>query len=508
MTAGSADRRPVLVGVGQLVQRDGPLEEALSALEMSVAVAQRAASDAGGGRRLLERVDTLVMLNSFGRGPGNPVRPLAEKLGAYPCRELITEAGGQIGVTAANAAAKWILRGKAEVVLLIGANDLRTRLRARRAGVTLPCSASGPGEPECLGELRPGHSKLEARYGLDTPSRIYPLFENALRARRGLEVEQHTRRMAHLFSRFSEVAARNPYAWFPTARSPEEIATATPQNRMICFPYTKYLNAILHTDQAAALLLCSADAAQALGVPQDRWVYWWGGAQAQEEAWFASERPDLSRCPAMLDAHQATLERAGLGIEDVDLLDFYSCFPVAVELAAEQLGLAETDPRGFTVTGGLPYAGGPASAYCLHSLASMAEKLRLRPGSQGFLTGNGWYLTKHAASLWSSAPPQAALLENREPATPASLRRGLARAPVAIDPEPTGTGRVEAYTVVYDRGGAPVRGILLGRCGENQRFLAWAPQERDVLESLTTAEGVGRPGRLSQKDGTTRFDPC
>jgi len=475
---------------------------------MCETVARCAAEDARGARLLLGRIDTLVLLNSFARGPGNPVRPLAQKLGAYPCREFITEAGGQIGVTAVNAAAEWIQQGRAEVVLVAGANDMRTRLRARRASFAIPTRPSGSGTPECLGERRAGHSEQEAQHGLDCPPVIYPLFENALRARRGLAPEVHLRRVAHLFSRFSEVAARNPYAWFPTARSAEEIATPSAQNRMICFPYTKYLNAVLHTDQAAALLLCSVDSAQALGVPRDRWVYWWGGAQAQEEAWFASERPVFSRSPAMLAAHLATLERARTRIEAVDFLDFYSCFPVAVELAAEQLGLAENDPRGFTVTGGLPYAGGPASAYCLHSIATMAEKLRQRPGSKGFVTGNGWYLTKHAASLWSTVRPTADVLTARPGPKAASVRRGLARAAVAIDPEPRGKGRVETYTVVYDREGAPVRGILLGRTEENLRFLAQAPQDRDVLESLTVAEGVGRLGRLSQVNDSTRFDPC
>src|SRR5262249_46920327 len=128
----------------------------------------------------------------------------------------------------------------------------------------------------------------------------------------------------------------------------------------------------------------------------------WGGAESQEEAWFASERPSFVRCPSMLDAHRGALENAGVDIGQIDKIDFYSCFPVAVEMAAEPLGLFLRAPTGFTMTAGRPSPGGPASAYTLHSLASMADRLREKGNSKGFVTGNGWYLTKHAASVWST----------------------------------------------------------------------------------------------------------
>jgi acetyl-CoA C-acetyltransferase len=274
---------------------------------------------------------------------------------------------------------------------------------------------------------------------------------------------------------------------------------------MIAYPYTKYLNAVLMTDQAAALLMTSVATARSLGIPEDRWIYWWGGAHTQEEAWFASERPNLAQCPAMLDASLGALQNAGVTIDEVDLIDFYSCFPVAVELAAAQLGLEEDDPRGFTVTGGLPYAGGPASAYCLHSIAALAERLRERPGAKGLATGNGWYLTKHAASVWSSEPkpgdPPSAQL-------PASLpAANMARTPVAVDPGARGRASIETYTVLYDREGAPARGIVLGRTEQGRRFLANTPRDRDLLEAFVSVEEVGRAGVVGERDGLVCFEP-
>lgn len=50
---------------------------------------------------------------------------------------------------------------------------------------------------------------------------------------------------------------------------------------------------------------------------------------------------------------------AGRQLPDHSLryLDLYSCFPCVVQIAADVLGMAHDDPRGFTVTGGLPFYG-------------------------------------------------------------------------------------------------------------------------------------------------------
>ena len=382
---------------------------------------------------------------------------------------------------------------------------MRTLAKAQQQGVELNWTVGGTGEPELVGVLQPGNSELEARYGMASPPDIYPIFENALRAARGLDLETHRRRMGELFSRFTQVAADNPNAWFPIFRSPEEIVTPAPANRMIAFPYTKYLNAILNTDQAAGMLMLSVEAARSLGIPEDRWLYWWGGAHSQEEAWWPSERPDFAQCPAMLDASAGALQNAGVSIDDVDRIDFYSCFPIAVEMAARQLGLEEDDPRGFTVTGGLPYGGGPASAYCLHSLASMTDLLRDDPGSKGLVTGNGWYLTKHSASVWSTEPKPGGLPSAELPARRPSDT--LERAPAPVVEDAQGKGVIEAYTVLYARDGKPERGIVLGRTGDGKRFLANTPADVSLLEEFVSIEEIGREGKITQQDGMTIFEP-
>jgi acetyl-CoA C-acetyltransferase len=376
---------------------------------------------------------------------------------------------------------------------------IRTLRSARAKGVQLPIPTGGAGRPTAITETKPGHSPREERYGLMVPVTIYPLFENALRARRGLDLDEHRRRMGALMEPFTRVAAANPHAWFPVARSADELTKVTAENRMIAFPYPKYLNAVIETDQAAAVLLASEEAADRLGVPQARRVHWWGGGAAVEAPWFATERPSFSHSPSLRTAAAAALAEAGVGASDLEHLDLYSCFPVAVELACEALGIAEDDPRGLTVTGGLPYAGGPGNDYCLHALAALAERVRVRGGA-ALATGNGWYLTKHSATVLGSGT-------RPERAAPPPAAPPPAAAPVVFAEEAEGDGTLETYTVLHDRAGAPERGVAVGRLGDGRRFLAEVAGDRAALEDFVAREQVGRRGRLVHRDGRNRFEP-
>ena len=501
----SDDRTPVLVGTGQFVERDAEVRAATEPLRMLETCARRAAEDARAGDALLRSIDTCVVLSVVGWAARNPAQVTAEALGSSPRRTYTTDTGGEIGVTATNVVAEQIAKGEARIAFVGGANNMRTLMKAHSAGIELDWTVGGTSDPERIGVATDSVTELEKRYGMVDPPNIYPMFENAMRASRGLDLETHRKSMGDLFTRFTEVAAANPYAWFPTVRSADELTTVTPQNRMIAFPYPKYLNAVLLTDQAAGYFLMSVEAARSLGIPRDRWVYWWGGSKTQEEAWYASTRPDFAECPAMLDAQTAALGNAGVTVDDIDRFDLYSCFPVAVEMALKNLNVSEDDSRGFTVTGGLPYAGGPASAYTLHSIATMADRLRDAPGQKGLVTGNGWYLTKHAASVWSTEPKGGDLPTAEMPAERPSSR--MRTTPLVVHEDCSGGGTIEAYTVTYDREGAPERGIVLGRSDDGKRFIANTPGDREVLAGLVATEGIGREGSLSVADGAQVFTP-
>jgi acetyl-CoA C-acetyltransferase len=493
------DMRAVLVGGGQAVQRDVELATSLGPVELMAKTARDAAEDAGVGARVFPLLDAVAVVDVPAWRPRNAPRLLAEALGARPSLELVTALGGESPLLLVNHLAGEIAAGRVRAALLAGSNNIRGFQRARRAGQRVQWPSGGEGEPTKLGIDKTGSSEREQRYGLTTPPMIYPLFENALRAHRGLDLETHRARMGALMHRFTAVAASNPYAWFPVERSAEALTTPGPDNRMVAFPYPKYLNAVLETDQSAAVLLLSASVARQLGIPDSRFVHWWGGSSAIEEAWFPTERPSFSASDALRSAAMRALAQAGTSLGELAAFDLYSCFPVAVEMACEMLGLDESDPRGFTVTGGLPYFGGPGNNYSLHAVVSMAERLRSAPGARGLVTGNGWYLTTHSACVLASVPRESGAAPSEAPAFPSAGK------PIEAQEEANGRGRVETYTVVFARDGAPERGIVVGRLGSGARFLANTPADRASLEDLLTHEGVGRTGRVAFEDGRNVF---
>jgi acetyl-CoA C-acetyltransferase len=503
VTAGrDPSRTPVLIGVGQRSDRQPDLSSGTTPIDLVVDVAHAARTDAGMSD--FAAVDTIAMVPVGYWQAKNQPAALAARLGAEPPSLVVTANGGEIGVRAINRLAQRIVDGESRLALIAGGNQMRTIELAHRRGQSVRWDEDAPGTPEQFGARRDGTSPLEDAAGLALPPHIYPLFENALRHHHGRDLHQHMGMVGDMFARFTQVAAANPHAWFPTARSAEELINPSADNRMVSFPYTKYLNAILNTDQAASLLIASAEQARAMGVPKERWIHWWGGNHAQEQAWFPSTRPDFAATPSMLDSHAGALANAGCTMDDIDLIDFYSCFPSAVEMACRMLGLEIDDPRGFTVTGGLPYAGGPGSAYTLHSLATMALRLREQPDARGLVTGNGMYLTKHAASVWSARPFTGEELRSTNDAQRSAAFDTTPREPVARE----GRGTVQTFTVVHARDGEPERGIVLGRYEDGARFLANTPPDPELLRAIEAGDFIGTTGRVAPAEGPCRFDPA
>jgi len=461
-----------------------------------------AVKDSGGFP--LSAVDTVASIPFHDWQTVNQPGALAAELKIPDAHAVKLPHGGESGVMGMNWLAQRIVDGKSSVAILTGANLKRSIELAARRGETLSWADESEGTPESLGSLPKGTSDLEDAAGMNWPPFIYPIFENALRHHYGRSLDEHMQVIGRMFSRFTEVAAANPHAWFPTVRSADELITVTPQNRMVGYPYPKYLNAILNTNQTATLVLMSAEQAQSFGIPEERWVHWWGGNRSQEKAWFPSTRDDFATTPSMLDSHLGALANAGIGIDDVGLIDFYSCFPAAVEMAVKMLGMDVDDPRNFTVTGGLPYAGGPGSSYTLHAMATMVSRLREQPDAVGLVTGNGYYFTKAAANVWSARPFAGEQL--------ASERSGPKPSDgMAVDPvEPvlrSGRGTIEAYTVIHGRSGDPECGIVLGRLEDGARFLANTPTEVDLMNDFTSREQIGASGSVVAGDGVPVYHP-
>ena len=516
---------PVVVGVGQVTNRPSPggvgaLAERPEPIGLMVDAVRAAIEDCDGarpggaapaGHALAGRTRSLRVTNPLSWHYVNPGVLVVEALGIEPDQLMVTTTGGNNPQSLVNATALAIGRGDLDVAVIVGADCVYTQTAARRHPdrPVLPWTVQ-PGDtepPVVFGTDRRGTTDAEEARGLDLPIHVFPLFENALRAEAGRTLGEHRDHLGAFWSRFSEVAATNPYAWLTEARTPEEVITVTEDNRMIAYPYTKLLTTNMQVDQGAAVIMCSAAAAEAAGVPRDRWVFPRAGADANDH-WFLSHRADFHSSPAIRLAGASALSLTGVAIDDVARLDLYSCFPSAVEIAAAELGVSDHDPdRALTVTGGLTFGGGPGNNYGTHAVASMVATLRSDPGSLGLVTGVGSYMTKHSVGIYGTEPgpaqgdgaiglPDRTVVESAGGFSWADPQVGVGSLPqCSPDADAQGEVTVETYSVSYTRDGAPERAVVACRTPDGKR--AWANvTDADHLAVLVTEEGCGRLGTL------------
>ncbi len=457
-------RTPVLIGYGQVNHRDeiDPEARSVEPVDLMAAAARQAADP-----RVIEAVDSIRVVNILSAHYRDPGLLLGQRIGAADFTTVYSPIGGNVPQSLVNQACLDIQRGRTGVVLLAGAETWRTRRGLRAKGSKLRWTVQDESVPmaEVSGDDVPMAGEAEVRIQLDRPAYVYPLFEQALRIASGESIEDHRKRVGELWARFNAVAVDNPHAWIRTPMTAGEICRPGPQNRIISWPYTKLMNSNNMVDQGAALVLTSVEQAKRLQVPAERWIYPHAGTDAHDTPAIA-ERDELHRSTAIRIAGARALELAGLGIDDVDYVDLYSCFPSAVQVAAAELGLGIDDAaRPLTVTGGLTFAGGPWSNYVMHSIATMAELLVANPGRRGLITANGGYLTKHSFGVYGTEPPDEFRWEDVQP---------------AVDREPTrdglvqweGVGTIEAWTTPFNREGQPEKVFLAARTPNGARTLA------------------------------------
>lgn len=519
------DSLPIIVGVGEhsLPSFDPSIPSA--PVDLAAEAARRAAADTGCAAEVLADIDTVAFIRLFvdigGWSPQpfgkstKPPRSLAQRLGIDPAHAVYSKIGGNAPQILLNEYAEKIVAGECRTLLLAGGEAQRSSDEAEKQGISLDWNEDPPGECIVLGDDDEQISALismsEIVHGLDLPAASYALFENALRARRGATVAAHRASMARLMARLAAVAAHNPHAAFGKrhGHSAAELAAVTPDNRWIAHPFTRRMVADNRVDQAAALILTSVGNARRLGIPEDRWIYLRGCGDANDRL-RAIDHVHYDAAPAIGVAARRALAMAGLGVDELDFFDLYSCFPVAVELACQELGLAEDDPRDLTVTGGLPYFGGPLNAYSLHAIAETVARLR-RDGLAGerhaLVTANGGLLSKQSVGIYSIVP---APHEWRRIDPAVDQARLDAELPPRIEEQPSGRGSIETYTVICQRG-EPARGVIVGRLvADNARFLANTPADRpDILAWLMAGQPgpLGVEGVVSSADGLNTFIP-
>jgi acetyl-CoA C-acetyltransferase len=482
-------RTPVLVGYGQVNQREE--NPAVEPIDLMVEAAR-----AGADPRVLEAADSVRVVSLLSWRYRDPGLLLAQRLRAPQAATRYTGVGGNTPQSLVNEACVDIQSGHADVVLIAGAEVWRTRTRMRAAGAKANWTSQDESVPMAPGadEGVPMAGPAEIKINLDRPAYVYPMFEQALRISAGESADDHRRRIGELWARFSDVAAANRYAWSRDAVPAERIWRPAPDNRMISWPYTKLMNSNNMVDQAAVLVLASAEKAEYLQIPRDRWIFPYSGTDSHD-TYAIGERAEFHTSPAIRIAGRRALELADMSVDDVDLVDLYSCFPSAVQVAANELGLPTDDPnRPLTVTGGLTFAGGPWNNYVTHSIATIAAKLAAAPGTRGLITANGGYLTKHSFGVYGAEPPRH---EFRWENVQSEVDREPTRTALV---DWSGTGTVETWTTPFSRDGSPEKAFLAVRTPDDARVLAVI---RDASEAeATVREDIAGAKVQVNADGT------
>ena len=486
----SPDRIPVIVGVGEIVDRPKEIADGLEPLTLLEQALKRAEQDAGA--KLLHELGSLDVVNFLSWRYRDPERLLAERLGVRPTHCYYGPVGGESPIRYIHEAAQRIARGECSVAAVCGAEAQSTATKAERAGVTLPWTPFAHDVPEPkrgAAFQRP----LAVKLGVFRPVSVYPFYEVASSAHWGQTPREALAESGTLWSRYSDAAAHNPNAWLKRHFAPEEITTPSADNRPIAWPYTKLMVANPTVNMGGALLLTSLAKARAAGIAEERLIYPHGGASAEEPRDYLI-RDQFRESHPQNAVLNAVMDMVGGDGRAFNAIELYICFPCVPKMARRTLKLGpDVKP---TVTGGLTFFGAPLNTYMTHAACAMVRKMREGAGL-GLLYGQGGFVTKHHALVLSRQAPREAL--SQETSVQAVADRNKGAVPEFVEMA-SGKGKVESFTALYGRNGEIEHGVVMLRTEAGRRTLARVPaQETATLAQLMNMDRtpVGSVGEIA-----------
>jgi acetyl-CoA C-acetyltransferase len=465
MASLNEDRIPVIVGIGEIVDRPKEIAEGLEPLTLLEQALKRAEADSGA--KLLGEIGSLDVVNFLSWRYRDPEQQLARRLGIAPAHCYYGPVGGESPIRYLHEAAQRIARGECSVAAVCGAEAQSTATKAERAGITPPWTpfAHDVEEPKRGAAFQ---KPLAVKLGVFRPITVYPLYESATSAHWGQSPREALAESGALWSTYSKVASDNPSSWLKKRFSSDEITTPTADNRLIAWPYTKLMVANPTVNMGAAVLLTSLAKARAAGIAETRLIYPTGGASAEEPRDYLL-RDQFYESHPQNAALQAAMDLAGADGKTFDALELYSCFPCVPKMARRTLGLGpDVQP---TVTGGLTFFGAPLNTYMTHAACAMVRTMR-RGARLGLLYGQGGFVTKHHALVLSREAPREAL---RQDTSVQAISDAHKRAVPEFVTESAGKGAVESFTVIYRPNGAIEHGVVMLRTEQDARTLARVP---------------------------------
>lgn len=485
-------RTPVIAGIGQVANKDN--ERIVHPMELLEAAARLALDDAG---IPAHRVGAVLATPLSVYSPDDPSLMLAERLDLPPGLRKVTGYTGAAPQHLIAQACQAIMAGEMDAVLIVGGIADASVRRAVRAGVAPPApptSRWSQGSGPMLDGLKDSRHLYYAHVpemaaGAGMPSAYFALVESALE--QGMAPVVHRESLGRLLAPFTAAAAKRPdLAWFPAARTAGEIGSPTAQNRLVAEPYTKLMCSFPTVDLAGALVIAAArddtDAVRPLTIVRG------------SEAVSPSGRPVFHRSAALENIVEVAQAASGIDVYDIDAFDLYSCFPAAVKVASNALGLGPDDPRPRTASGGLPYFGGPGASYSIHGIACLVEDLRQNPGLLGGAVSLGGMLTDFAFGIYASA------------GGPCEIRDLGKHTEHAVETVATAEGiaTVDASTVLHDAGTGPVAAPIIATLPDGTRTGAKAADPALPAALSGQPSLIGREVKLTtDADGHVTYLP-
>lgn len=502
-------KKVVIVGVGEVVEQvPNDLETASSPLDLMEAAVKAALNDSG-SKSLKSEIDTIAAVRTFSESgaqlrspfgdPANLPRAICKRAGIDPKHAIYSCSGGQVPQQLVNEFAAKVSEGERDVVLLVGGEALANQkaLKKAKTKANWRDDTDGSSErrhPEITNMFDIAHLQNEF---LHIPS-AYTVMEHARRKKLGLSSEDYARKCGQLFESIAKTASIHPNAMFKNALNAKQITTLSEDNNSVTDAYPRAMTAKDGVNQAAAIILMSEDKARDLGIDENKWVYAISGSDAEDVT--LPYREDLGRSVAMDAAYEGALSAANLGVQDIHCFDIYSCFPVAVFAACDALGIGYDDPRGLTVTGGLPFFGGPGNNYSMHGIVNVVKKLRTTEKGYGMVGANGGFITKHCIGIYSKMPGNWLMADKSALAAKVASQ---AKPNVAYFAD--GRAKIEGYSVEYGRKG-PKRGYVQGRLEDGRTFLGSTDRaDTETVQAMLNQDPLGQTIFVTSKGPGNRF---
>ncbi|RBR26855.1 uncharacterized protein FIESC28_00436 [Fusarium coffeatum] len=496
---------PIIIGVGEIRQKDFALEHCLEPAALMLSAIRDASRDST--IDVTKHIQSIYAVPPWSWNYENLPKLLAEGLGGQATDLAVADHGGNTPAALCDSAALKVARGETNMAVVTGGEALASLFACQKAG-HMPPPGWTDGNPNAK-QYSPGDTSLMkgagATHSIGNPIQVYPLYENAYRRHYEQTYSENHHESAALYAKFDKVACRHPNSWRAgeTPRHIDAIKTVGKENRMICTPYPLLMNAFNGVNLGAACIITSTEYARNLGIPQEKWVYLTGGAGSNDSSDFW-ERSNFYSSPAIEYSIDKALKAAGLTKDEIDCYDFYSCFPIVPKIACKHVDIDLMEPKKpITLIGGLTSFGGAGNNYSLHAIAEMARVIRHGKYQNGLVLANGGVLSwQHAICL--SAQP-------KRDGSPYESSTFLDNGQLSQGPEFTakaeGEAIIETYTVDHDRSG-PKLGHVVGKLTETgQRFIANHADEFTLSTLVsTTTEPIGMKGFVEVgSDGRNLF---